>query len=220
MDEPLGHLEAYLRVELRIEIRAIQKRYGVTTLYVTHDQEEAAALADRAVVMSHGRIQQIGTFLDLLDRPANLTVAEFVGEPPMNLLPVTSRETTGGTVVQGHGWHLDVDKGRAAALAKRKLSTLTIGIRPEHLRVRREDGSGATGEVRADVYYREPRGDTDILTLRLFTDDGLPSDQMVTAEIPGPSSFRAGEKAMIAIRPEHVHLFAGDTGRRIEALAG
>jgi ABC-type sugar transport system ATPase subunit len=95
---------------------------------------------------------------------------------------------------------------------------LTIGIRPEHVRVRHAGESVAHDEVHAEVSYREPRGDTDILTLRLYTDNGTPSDQKMIAEIPGPSLFRGGDKAMIAIRPEHVHLFASDTGRRIEAV--
>ena len=89
MDEPLGHLEAYLRVQLRAEVRRLHERLGATTFYITHDQEEAAAVADRIAVMNNGRLQQVGTLLDLLDRPVNRFVAEFIGDLPINVLPAT-----------------------------------------------------------------------------------------------------------------------------------
>src|SRR5687768_16780719 len=93
MDEPLGHLEAYLRVQLRAEVRRLHERLGATTVYITHDQEEAAAISDRIAVMNNGRLQQIGTLLDLLDRPANRFVAEFIGALPINMLPAALADT-------------------------------------------------------------------------------------------------------------------------------
>src|SRR6516165_9762531 len=87
MDEPLGHLEADLRVQLRAEVRRLHERLGATTVYITHDQEEAEAVSDRIAVMNAGRLQQIGSLLDLLDRPANRFVAEFIGSLPINVLP-------------------------------------------------------------------------------------------------------------------------------------
>ncbi len=85
MDEPLGHLEEYLRIELRREIRALHEATGGTTFYITHDQEEAAAVSDRIAVMTDGVLQQVGTMADLIDRPVNRFVAEFVGEPPISM---------------------------------------------------------------------------------------------------------------------------------------
>src|SRR5213593_2941377 len=89
MDEPLGHLEAYLRVQLRGEVRRLHERLGATTVYITHDQEESAAVSDRIAVMAGGRLQQLGTLLDLLDCPVNRFVAEFIGDLPINILPTT-----------------------------------------------------------------------------------------------------------------------------------
>ena len=101
MDEPLGHLEAYLRVQLRAEVRRLHERLGATTVYITHDQEEAAAISDRIAVMNNGRLQQVGTLLDLLDRPVNRFVAEFIGNLPINVLPATLAETEASRCLVG-----------------------------------------------------------------------------------------------------------------------
>ena len=93
MDEPLGHLEAYMRVELRAEIRRLHEERQTTTVYITHDQEEAGAVADRIAVMNAGQLQQIGSLVELIDNPVNRFVATFVGEWPINLLPVTLRRS-------------------------------------------------------------------------------------------------------------------------------
>jgi ABC-type sugar transport system ATPase subunit len=197
MDEPLGHLEAYLRVELRIEIRAIQKRYGVTTLYVTHDQEEAAALADRAVVMSHGRIQQIGTFLDLLDRPANLTVAEFVGEPPMNILDATAD----GAGIRLGPAVLPLTGAGAAAVRGAASPATKLGIRPPDVEVSGPDGAELTGHV----LVCEPQGHHVIM--RAETPLGR-----VSAIID--RSLQPGEAVGLRFDRSRLHLFGAD-GRAI-----
>jgi ABC-type sugar transport system ATPase subunit len=133
----------------------------------------------------------------------------------MNLFAATAQQVGGRVVLHGSGWHVHALPDLAAALERGHDGGLKIGVRPEHVHVRHAgDGPSSPGEVRAEVAYREPRGDTDIITLILFTDDGQPS-QRITAEIPGPTPFRESERAVIAIRPEHVHIFASDTGRRI-----
>src|SRR5260221_11142530 len=126
MDEPLGHLEAYLRVELRAEIRRLQERLGITTIYVTHDQGEGAVVDDRIAVMSAGRLQQVGSFLDLLDRPLNRFVAESVGEPPMVFLPV-QRVTADSLAVKGV--QIRLPEPLAAALRATDDCNLTLGVR-------------------------------------------------------------------------------------------
>jgi multiple sugar transport system ATP-binding protein len=85
-DEPLSNLDAKLRVQMRVEIRALQRRLGTTSIYVTHDQMEAMTMSDRIVILNRGHIEQVGSPLDLYDRPANLFVATFIGSPAMNLL--------------------------------------------------------------------------------------------------------------------------------------
>jgi multiple sugar transport system ATP-binding protein len=118
-DEPLSNLDAALRVQMRIEIGKLQANLGTTSIYVTHDQIEAMTMADKIVVLNAGRIEQVGTPIDLYDRPANLFVAGFIGSPRMNLI----------------GGRLAVAKGAE-----------TIGVRPEHIRVSREGGDW-TGTV-------------------------------------------------------------------------
>src|SRR5688572_6372238 len=128
MDEPLGHLEAYLRVQLRAEIRRLHERLRATTVYITHDQEEAAAVSDRIVVMNAGRIQQSGTLIDLLDRPANRFVAEFIGNLPINLLDAALTEN--GNALQIGPTLLPLSPQQRARLQGVD-GGFTFGIRPE-----------------------------------------------------------------------------------------
>ncbi|MBT9369863.1 sn-glycerol-3-phosphate ABC transporter ATP-binding protein UgpC [Rhizobium sp. CSW-27] len=123
-DEPLSNLDAKLRVQMRSEIRELQKRLGTTTIYVTHDQVEAMTMADKIVVLQQGRVEQIGAPLDLYHRPANLFVATFIGSPQMNLIT-----------------------GEAAA----RYGAATIGIRPEHL-IAAEAGEGWKGQILSAEY--------------------------------------------------------------------
>src|SRR4249919_3728959 len=113
-DEPLSNLDAKLRVAMRAEIKALHQRLKTTTVYVTHDQVEAMTMADRIVVMHDGRIEQIGTPLDLYDRPGNLFVAQFIGSPAMNVVEGTVRRAGGGAHVEDVGgarWPLDGGPG-------------------------------------------------------------------------------------------------------------
>ncbi|WP_371054999.1 ABC transporter ATP-binding protein [Rhodosalinus sp. K401] len=127
-DEPLSNLDAKLRTQLRTEIKALHRRLGATFIYVTHDQVEAMSLADRIVLMNGGRIEQIGTPMELYDRPASRFVAEFIGTPPMNILPAESPAAQ----ALATGW-------RAPAEAR------WLGVRPEALQV--TSGPGMAGEV-------------------------------------------------------------------------
>jgi len=158
MDEPLGHLEAYLRVELRAEIRRLQERLGITTIYVTHDQEEAAAIADRIAVMSAGRLQQVGSFLDLFDHPINRFVAEFVGEPPMVFLPV---ERTGTDSIAIRGIQIQVSERHRTALRAMKDSELILGVRPNDICV----GAPVPERLNGEVTLVQPQGDHAILVV-------------------------------------------------------
>jgi multiple sugar transport system ATP-binding protein len=159
MDEPLGHLEAYLRVELRAEIRRLQERLGITTVYVTHDQEEAAAIADRIVVMSAGRLQQTGCFLDLLDRPVNRFVAEFVGEPPMVFLPA---QRTGADSITIKGIQIPLSEPLRAALRATTDSQWILGVRPNDISV----VDPAPERLNGEVTLVQPQGDRSIVAVR------------------------------------------------------
>jgi multiple sugar transport system ATP-binding protein len=127
-DEPLSNLDAKLRVQMRVEIRALHRRMAVTSIYVTHDQIEAMTLADRVVLMREGRIEQVGSPLEIYDDPANVFVAEFLGAPAMNLLPARIR---GGRAVLADGCSLPLPAGlREGAVEGRPI---LYGIRPQDL---------------------------------------------------------------------------------------
>ncbi|MBA3266612.1 MAG: ABC transporter ATP-binding protein [Nocardioidaceae bacterium] len=144
LDEPLSNLDARLRQELRAEIAWLQRCLGTTTLYVTHDQTEAMALGDRVVVLEQGRVQQIATPRDLYRHPANLFVADFIGSPPMEFLPVT---VTGDVVELSFAW-VRISPQKAARVHGRE--QFIAGLRPE--RVRLEDLVGTDHQ-----YARIPR---------------------------------------------------------------
>ncbi len=204
-DEPLSHLDADQKVQLRAEIKRLQKLRQVTSILVTHDQIEATAMADRIAVLNHGELQQVGTTQDLYERPANLFVANFIGEPPMNLLAAQLSDDR----LVGRGWLMALDNHRARQLARHS-GAVTAGIRPEHINLRpaTEDG-GAKGVV----IYREPRGDADVLTVRLEGVDGTADS--VVAEIAGPSPWRAGDAIRLEIDADRVLVFDASSGRNL-----
>jgi multiple sugar transport system ATP-binding protein len=193
MDEPLGHLEAYLRVELRAEIRKLQERLGITTISVTHDQEEAAAIADRIVVMSAGRLQQVGSFLDLFDRPVNRFVAEFVGEPPMVFLPV---DRTGADSVAVKGIRIPLSEPLRAALRATKDSELILGVRPNDISV----GTAGAEHLNGEVTLVQPQGDHAIIAVR------TPSGP-ATVVVPSHQRPVAGTTVGLIFAGEGQHLF-------------
>ena len=134
-DEPLSNLDAKLRVAMRAEIKALHQRLKTTTVYVTHDQIEAMTMADRIVVMHDGIVEQIGTPLELFDRPGNLFVAQFIGSPSMNVLPGTLRQCGGAVLGRGAGR----SAGRCARQAAgQDGQAVHYGVRPgRHRRQRR-----------------------------------------------------------------------------------
>lgn len=206
-DEPLSHLDADQKVQLRAEIKRLQKLRQVTSILVTHDQTEAIAMADRIAVMNHGSLQQVGTPQDLYERPANLFVANFIGEPPMNLLASEAME--GGRLV-GRGWSVVLDARRASILAKRGGASIVAGIRPEHVTMH---PPGDTGEVCGIIAYREPRGDADVLTVTLDDVNGL-ADTVVT-EVAGPSLWRAGDAVRLHLDVDRLLVFDAESGRNL-----
>jgi len=147
-DEPLSNLDAKLRVQMRAEIKSLQRRLNTTTVYVTHDQIEAMTMADKIVVMQAGVIEQIGAPLELYDRPANAFVASFIGSPSMNLID--------GTLIEGGKPALRLDDGSVLPLAEAPQRAsgrkIIFGIRPEHIAIDTERGAPA------DILAVEPTG--------------------------------------------------------------
>lgn len=207
-DEPLSHLDADQKVQLRAEIKRLQKLRHVTSILVTHDQTEAIAMADRVAVMNHGVLHQVGAPQDLYQHPANLFVANFIGEPPMNLL---AAEVAEGGRLRGHGWSVVFDERRAGVMASQQGAAVIAGIRPEHIIVRPPN---ETGETRGLITYREPRGDADVLTIAVGGDNDAVVN--VIAEIAGPSDWRAGDTVVLHIAVDRLHVFDEQSGRNIE----
>jgi sn-glycerol 3-phosphate transport system ATP-binding protein len=200
-DEPLSNLDAKLRVQMRAEIRRLQKRLGVTSLFVTHDQVEAMTLGDRLVVMHQGHAAQIATPMEIWERPADTYVAGFIGSPAMNFLPATL--TAGGTAarLETNGLVLPFADGPRAGAEGRRL---TLGIRPEHLRP-------GIGGLDLQVELVEPLGGESVLHGRLADGTAL------TAKLPG--ALHAEGTLGVIIPLEHLHVFDAETGKRLDAQA-
>ena len=209
-DEPLSHLDADQKVQLRAEIKRLQKLRHVTSILVTHDQTEAIAMADRIAVMNHGVLQQVGDPQDLYHRPANLFVANFIGEPPMNLAEAQWRPDG---CLAGNGWQLPVAAKLAARRSAHDGSPFVIGIRPEHIAVGAHDDPASVG---GRVRHREPRGDADVLVVQTAGDAG---SQTFVAEIPGPSAHRVGDRVGLLIDADRLHFFDGRTGHALQDAA-
>jgi multiple sugar transport system ATP-binding protein len=200
-DEPLSNLDAKLRVAMRAEIKALHQRLKTTTVYVTHDQVEAMTMADRIVVMHDGRIEQIGTPLELYDRPGNLFVAQFIGSPAMNVVSGTVRRAAGGAHVEAGGavrWPLDGGPGADG-------QAVSYGIRPEHLTLV-ASGNGVPGEI----IVVEPTGAETELLIQV-------GDEQVTLRTHGRPRVDPDEKVHLAVDPANVHLFDRGTGQRLTA---
>ena len=194
MDEPLSNLDAKLRAHMREELADLHARLGTTFVYVTHDQVEAMTMSDRIALMDAGEIAQLGTPSELYERPANLTVARFIGTPQMNLLPVEI--APGGTVMLF---------GRPTALAVRSApGPATLGLRPEDLRLAR------TGWP-AKVLRIEPHGADRYLTLEL---PGTGAGRLVLRQYAGAEVIPGDGQVHVDFAPARAHLFGADERRR------
>jgi multiple sugar transport system ATP-binding protein len=207
MDEPLSNIDAKLRVEMRAEIFKLQRRLGVTTFYVTHDQVEALSMGDRIVVMSKGLVQQVGTPKDLYNTPINRYVAGFIGSPSMNFLRV--RIDADGTVSAGENFRLLVSKGRAAAAAQKGIKDAWVGIRPEHLVIERNPASTIKNVIKGTVEVVEPQGATSILQINIG------EEKKILAQINEQWGREAGENLTLTVASDLVHMFDPNTDESI-----
>lgn len=198
MDEPLGHLEEYLRVELRREIRLLHEATSGTTLYITHDQEEAAAVSDRIAVMTRGELQQVGTMAELIDRPVNRFVAEFVGEPPISVFEAIT--VTDGRLQIGD-FSLALPEVQAASC--RALPPVAAGVRPESFSVRNAEAEGLSAVAQSV----QPMGEWGAILCE--TPAGRATALAPSAELP-----TEGARIKLCPDPDLVHLFAAD-GRNV-----
>jgi len=192
-DEPLSNLDAKLRVQMRLEIRELQSKLGVTSLYVTHDQVEAMTMADRMIVMNEGVAEQIGTPLEVYETPETLFAAQFIGSPAMNIFDA---RVDGGKVSFG-----DV----VLARTKAGVGDVKLGIRPEHL-VPDEKGG-----IEVSLQIAEPLGANTLLHGRIAG-----SDRAITASLPGVHAINPDrDSRRFSVRSKHIHLFDPVSGMRL-----
>ncbi len=219
-DEPLSNLDAKLRVEMRAEIKALHRRLGATTLYVTHDQEEAMTLGDRLVVMKDGFVQQVAPPAEVYDRPANRFVASFVGTPPMNFLDGRLEGADGSLAFRCGEQLLPLPPGPAAALAEQEGAAVVLGLRPDALHpaaggasslgiaedspaAPRAKGATLRGEV-AVIDHLGDRGDV------FFRVDGHDGHRICRTAARPP--LAEGERADFVADLGQAHWFAADEG--------
>ncbi|UYN94470.1 MAG: sn-glycerol-3-phosphate import ATP-binding protein UgpC [Enhydrobacter sp.] len=202
-DEPLSNLDAKLRVQMRLEIKRLQRELAVTSIYVTHDQVEAMTLADRLIVMNAGIADQIGTPMDVYERPASVFVAGFIGSPSMNFL--AGRVAGGRTGVELAGAAAaQVVLPIAQPTSAQPGTSVAVGMRPEHLR------PAADGPLEFEIELAEPLGADTLLHGRFGE-----ARELVTVRQPGHVLARPGERRRFEADAAHLHLFDSQTGKRI-----
>jgi multiple sugar transport system ATP-binding protein len=208
LDEPLSHLDASLRLETRIEIKRIHQRLKGTFVFVTHDQMEALALSDRVAVMNFAELQQVGTRSDLYDRPANVFVADFVGEPPINLFPDSAIQSHRGelfAVTPRGEFKFALPPEIKAKLESKTKDSITIGMRPQYINVQAAEGREP---LAGNVSVFEFLGETGNLTV---TNEGLDINVLAPPDFHAP----VGEPIELYYHPGKVLLFDAENGKNI-----
>ncbi|WP_135303702.1 ABC transporter ATP-binding protein [Haloarcula amylovorans] len=208
MDEPLSNLDAKLRTQMRTELQELQQEFGVTTIYVTHDQTEAMTMSDRIAVLDDGQLQQLGTPLECYHEPANRFVAGFIGSPSMNFFDV-ELDTSGATPTLIHDafeYELDDD---VYADVEGHGPRLTLGIRPEDVKAVPE---GTHNAISPTVKVTEPLGDVSYVYLDI---DG----EQYTATLEGDIVIESGRTLTVQFPQDRIHLFDGETGEALRNRA-
>lgn len=200
-DEPLSNLDARLRLTMRGEIKALQKRLGITAIYVTHDQVEALTMADRIAVMNEGRLEAYDTPEDLYNHPKTLFIAGFVGNPPMNLMAVEVASQNGAVIARNESFALTLT-GELAATVARHPGKLMMGIRPEDIHV------SVDGSLSGEVYVVEPLGREDMIDVRV-------GEHSFVALASTEQRIRAGDTVRFTINPEKLQFFDSLTQRSV-----
>ncbi|MEY7851908.1 ABC transporter ATP-binding protein [Natrarchaeobius sp. A-rgal3] len=196
-DEPLANLDEKLQGTMRTEIVELHDEFGVTSVYVTHNQEEAMTVADRIAILNDGTLQQIGEPDEVYAKPSNLFVAQFIGSPSMNLFEGTTADAEGGLVVDATEFGAEIPSSSLVATPTGE--TVTIGIRPEDLRAATDDD---TVRIESTIRVIEPLG-RDAL---VYVDVG---DRRVTARIDDYDDLEKGQAFELGVDREHLYLFDG-----------
>ena len=214
MDEPISNLDAKLRTEMRAEIKWRQRQLETTTLYVTHDQIEAMSMADRVAVLDEGRVQQVGTPMEIYDRPANLFVASFIGNPSMNLIPcqlATAGEVVYLDLIGGHRMPVKDKRIAQTLIASGGNRNLILGVHPEDLLISTDR---SPENIPVEVYSFEPLGAETIVDLTLGKDEAG-DDIILKSRVGMAFEVSIGATLWMTCVPERIHIFDKDTGEAI-----
>jgi multiple sugar transport system ATP-binding protein len=207
MDEPLSNLDAKLRTETRAQIVKLQRQLGTTTIYVTHDQTEAMTMGDRIAILDRGQLQQVAPPLELYNRPANRFVAEFIGSPPMNFIPVKFHAPL---LITNGDFRVTLPEYWGSVLQKYDGKTIILGIRPEHLIL----SVPANKNLPLQVELVENLGNDTYISAQL-TDVNFqkitPANQTLQVRVPPDKLVRLGEQLWFSLTPEKIHFFDPET---------
>ncbi len=214
LDEPISHLDAKLRSHMRGELKRIQKEIKATAILVTHDQLEAMSMGDRIAVINEGKIQQFDTPSRIFNLPANRFVANFVGEPSMNFVSCAFGREGGSCFLSGNGFKLGVDEGWAkkCGIAESGNDRLTLGVRPEHVRLHGRRQNGASNLVEGKIYIVEPLGTEIIFDVEVG--DSIVRVKTMTEQVKG-LGMDMGEPVLLEFPSDSLYLFDERTGRTV-----
>ncbi len=206
LDEPLSNLDAILRVQMRAELKKLQKELKITAVYVTHDQVEAMSMADRVAVMNAGRVLQVGRPEEVYRKPNTLFVARFIGSPPMNFLRVSLIEEGGKYYLRSEGVNVELPRELGEVINKNASDPrdLILGVRPEHLELTAVDRAHISG----DVYIIEPLGSETIINIKV-------GDTVIKARSLGEVTLSIGERIFLRADINNIHVFDPKTEKAI-----
>ena len=207
-DEPLSNLDAKLRVQMRAEIAKLQTRLRTTTVYVTHDQVEAMTMGQRIAVMRDGKIQQVGSPLEVYEQPRNLFVASFIGAPPMNFVKATI--SGDGATLTASKFTLPVPQSLKAVTTAHRGKKIVFGIRPENVVDASRPTRGETATMPVDVDVLEPLGHEVIV-------HGRVGDDLLVSKSDPHRAPRMGDRIEVVVELEAIHLFDAETEQRLTA---
>jgi ABC-type sugar transport system ATPase subunit len=208
MDEPIAHLDAKLRHHMRGELKRLIKELGITTLLATPDYNEVVAMADRALILNQGHMEQLGTPVELYNHPYNEIVAKSIGDPPINLLDCEIKRTGDAIHLIGKGFSVECDRQLKAVLEKSDISReLIFGIRPQELTIERNADKGL---IKGEVYVFEPLGGEAVATINL-------EDKLVKVVCPWENKLAIGEKVGLNFSLANAHIFDKESSLAIYA---
>ena len=207
MDEPLSHLDARLRNEMRTEIKAMRESFGTTIVYVTHDYSEALALGDRIAIVHRGRVEQVGTPSQVFRRPLNRLVAESLGDPPMNFLTGTITIDQNQSMLATGDWRIPLPESPRIRGSFGK--EVCLGLRPQHIRLER-DRPDTPFSLSSKFFVQELLGDRAVVSVAV-------GDRLFMALCKADQTYGLDEPLYLAWAPEHMYLFLEDTGETLLA---